>query len=49
MFQPGTVSRSEAEGAFAEIPKQLKIRGLLRPFFGTLRASISGSSRKRIE
>ncbi len=49
MFQPETVSRSEAECAFAKTSKQLKIRGLLRPFFGTLPASIKSSSRKKIE
>jgi hypothetical protein len=38
MFQPETLSRPEAKGAFAEISKQLKIGGLLRPFFGTVPA-----------
>jgi hypothetical protein len=49
MFRPETVFRPEAESAFAEISKQLKIRGLLRLFFGTLSAPIHGSSRKKIE
>jgi hypothetical protein len=38
VFQPETLSRPEAKGAFAEISKQLKIGGLLRPFFGTVPA-----------
>jgi hypothetical protein len=49
MFHPGTVSRPEAEGAFAEIPKQLKMRGLLRLFFGTPPAFINRSCRKKSE
>jgi len=48
MFQPETLSRPEAEDTFAEISKQLKIRGLLRPSFGTLPASINSSSREKI-
>ena len=48
MFQPETVSRPEADGAFAEFLNQLKMRGLPLPFFGTLPASINYNSRKKI-
>jgi hypothetical protein len=46
MFRPETVSRTEAEGTFAEISKQLKIRGLLRRFFGMHPASITAAVEK---
>jgi len=46
MFQPETLSRAEARSASAKISKQLKIRGLFRPFFGTLPATIKSSSLK---
>jgi hypothetical protein len=46
MFRPETVSRPEAEGTFAEISKQLKMRGLLPRFFGMLPASITAAVEK---
>jgi len=49
MFQPETLSRTEARSASAKISKRLKIRELFRPFFGTPPAAIKSSSREQIE
>jgi hypothetical protein len=46
MFQPETLSRTEARSTSAKISKQLKIRGLFRPFFGTPPAAINSGSLK---